>query len=288
MKKQQLILVVLLLIVFLCVWIYISLHQSKYGLTVTQYSLTAEVAQEIRMVQLSDLHGMLFGEGNKELVEAVRAQVPDIIAMTGDMFSMDADKDQVNDVCQLVRLLCEICPVYYALGNHEIAYMGAHSDDVLTLLEESGAIILEQTYSDILIGDQTIRIGGCYGYLLSRKYRDDTEQDFLDEFLNTDSVTILLAHMPEGLLDYNCIDAWDVDLVLSGHTHGGQVRLPLIGGLYDPEVGWFPEYEKGVFQRERSAVVVSAGLGSSTEIPRFCNRPEIVVVDLLPDDALKQ
>ena len=105
------------------------------------------------------------------------------------------------------------------------------------------------------------------------------------DFSDTDCPTILLCHMSEGLLDYGSIDEWNVDIVFSGHAHGGQVRLPLFGGLYDPETGWFPRYEKGMFQKGESTVIVSSGLGSSERIPRFNNPPELVVVSIVPDVA---
>lgn len=262
-----------------------SLYRSRHALTVTEYAVTAELSHDVRILQLSDLHGAQFGEDNGKLIDAVRKQKPDLIAMTGDMFSADADDAQVDLVCVLIRNLSEFAPVYYALGNHELAYMQGNGDAVLEKIRDAGAVILDKEYVDISVNGQPLRIGGCYGYLLTRKYRNGPEQDFMDDFVQTENPKVLLAHMGEGLLEYNCLNGWDVDLVLSGHAHGGQIRLPLIGGLYDPEVGWLPKYEKGIFRFGESTAVVSAGLGSSTQIPRFGNPPELVLVTLQADSA---
>ena len=147
-------------------------------------------------------------------------------------------------------------------------------------LADAGAVILEQEFQDITVAGQPLRIGGAYGYLLSRKYKNTPEQDFMDAFTDTEMPTVLLSHLSEGLLAYHCLGDWNVDLVLSGHTHGGQIRLPLLGGLYDPEVGFFPKYPQGLFQNNGAYLVLSAGLGSSTRIPRFNNPPELIVIDL--------
>lgn len=267
----------LALLVGLCVF---SVWQSRHGLRVTNYQVDTPLEEALRIVHLSDLHSMQFGEENAKLIEKVAAQQPDIIVMTGDMLSMDDTPAEAEALCRLVAAMDAIAPVYYALGNHELGYMQTYGEALLTQLEQAGAVVLEQRYEDVQIGSRRVRIGGAYGYLLSRDYRNGAEQDFMDEFLDTEHPTVLLAHMGEGLLEYHCLQDWDVTLVLSGHAHGGQIRLPLIGGLYDPEVGILPKYEKGLFYMEGSAAVVSAGLGTSVDIPRFCNPPELIVIDL--------
>lgn len=283
MKKWiRVLITALALLVLMAGWISWELWRSEHELVVVPYRVAAEVDGPVRIVQLSDLHAMSFGDGNADLIAAVRDQDPDIIAMTGDMLSMQDGQTQAELVCALVAELADLAPVYYALGNHELAYMESHGYGFLGRIAAAGAVILEQGWVDLTVNGQDLRIGGCYGYLLSRDLRNGAEQDFMDEFLATDRTTVLLAHMSEGLLAYNCIDDWDVDLVLSGHAHGGQIRLPLIGGLYDPETGWFPKYTRGLFLRGGSAVVLSAGMGSSTAVPRFGNPPEIVVVELVP------
>lgn len=262
-----------------------SIHYSKHGLKTTKYDVLADVTHDIRIVQLSDLHGMTFGDQNEKLIAAVAEQNPDLIVMTGDMFSEDEDDAQVELVCALIRNLNQLAPIYYGLGNHELAYVQSYGDAVLEKIRDAGAVILDKEYVDISVNGQALRIGGCYGYLLTRRYRNGPEQDFMDDFLQTENPTVLLAHMGEGLLEYNCLQDWGVDLVFSGHAHGGQIRIPLLGGLYDPEVGWFPKYEKGIFHVGESTAVVSAGLGSSTRVPRLFNSPELVFVTLHGEGA---
>ena len=245
--------------------------------TVPNKKLTADV----RIVQLTDLHGVEFGEENSELITNIQSQKPDIIAMTGDMFNSDADVEEIDKLCQLITALNRVAPVFYSLGNHEIAYMESNGDAVLGELESAGAVVLEQDYEDISINGQQVRIGGAYGYLLSYRYRNGQEQEFMRDFTDTTLPTILLSHMSEGLLLYGSMEDWDVDLILSGHTHGGQIRLPFIGGLFSPETGLFPKYTKGMFTMGDSTLVLSAGLGSSGRVPRFNNPPELVVVDII-------
>ena len=109
------------------------------------------------------------------------------------------------------------------------------------------------------------------------------ERAFADEFENTNRVKILLCHIPTPWLDWGYIDQFPVDLVLSGHYHGGQVRLPLIGGLYAPYVGFFPEYTRGIFQGEKATCVLSVGAGTENGLPRINNMPEMVVVEMKPE-----
>ena len=270
---------ILVLLVTACIF---SLLHSRYGLVVTRYAVAIDgLTQPVRMVHLSDLHCMEFGSENEKLVALVSKQEPDIIAMTGDMISRDSNTEDVQALCELVSAMAEIAPVYFSLGNHELMYMETHGDALLAQLEDAGAVILEQEFQDITVAGQPLRIGGAYGYLLSRKYKNTPEQDFMDAFTDTEMPTVLLSHLSEGLLAYHCLGDWNVDLVLSGHTHGGQVRLPLLGGLYDPEVGFFPKYTQGLFQNNGAYLVLSAGLGSSTRIPRFNNPPELIVIDLM-------
>ena len=115
---------------------------------------------------------------------------------------------------------------------------------------------------------------------LSPDDKEDPEQTFMEELQDTDRFKILLSHVPEGLLLWKSMEQWDVDLVFSGHVHGGQVRIPFVGGLYDPEEGYFPTYTKGMFECGNGTMVLSAGLGSSRGVPRVNNLPELVVCEV--------
>lgn len=253
---------------------------------VVYYSLPAAVETEICIVQLTDLHGWEFGEGNRVLIEMVTEAAPDFIMMTGDM--MDRDEEGPEVVCALIRSLTEIAPVYYGYGNHEYAWMTNHGESLTPLLEAAGAVVLDVAYTDIVYKGQQLRIGGYHGYYRQPHMFVVTEEerqrqlDFCVDFENTDRYKILLSHIPSAWLDWGYIEQFPVDLVLSGHYHGGQIRLPLLGGVYAPEAGLFPDYTEGLYVGSQATCILSTGLGASPGIPRINNLPELTVVNLTP------
>lgn len=272
----------LVVIIILFVFLIVGFYQSN-NLIVTHYRLESNAfSQPLTIVHLSDLHCCEYGSDNELLLREISAAKPDMVVMTGDMISRDSLETDVAHVLEFVTTLSQTLPVFYSLGNHELDYVRTHGDTYLSLLVNAGATVLERQYQQIEIKNQSICIGGIYGYILSPNQLNAVDLEFMQDFTNKECPSILLCHMPESLLDYESINYWDVDIVFSGHTHGGQVRLPLVGGLYDPETGWFPQYERGMFQRNGSTVIVSSGLGSSKKIPRFGNPPELVVVFVEP------
>ncbi|MGN0998718.1 MAG: metallophosphoesterase [Faecousia sp.] len=256
-------------------------------LIVTCYAEEVNLDARLRIVQLADLHGGSIGANNDMLVQMVAAQEPDLILMTGDM--MDKGDENADTLCDLIRRLTPIAPVYLCYGNHEYDWMKAHGESLTPVLTEAGATVLDVEYLDITVKGQELRLGGYMGYYRQPgMFSVDGEQRaqelaFAEDFENTDRCKILLNHIPTAWLDWGYIDKYPVDLVLTGHYHGGQIRLPLIGGLYAPYVGLFPEYTEGVFTGEQATCVLSTGLGSSPGIPRINNPPQIVVVDLIPE-----
>ena len=259
----------------------VSLILLQKCLIVRQYTYrNPKIAAPIRAVQLTDLHNYQYGRDNQRLIAKIQRQKPDVIFMTGDM--LNEDEDRTDIVLHLVREACAIAPVYFSLGNHEVGYEKTYGEGDLTeQLEAAGAVVLEKEYVDTKIAGQEVRIGGVYGYLLPEDWEDGSEQRFLEAFVQTDRLKILLSHVPEGLLLWKSMEYWDVDLVFSGHVHGGQVRVPFVGGLFDPEEGFFPMYTRGMFSCGNGTMILSAGLGSSRGIPRVNNLPEIVVCDIV-------
>lgn len=259
----------------------VSLILSQKCLIVRQYTYrNPKIAAPIRAVQLTDLHNYQYGRDNQRLIAKIQKQKPDVIFMTGDM--LNEDEDRTDILLHLVREACAIAPVYFSLGNHEVGYEKTYGEGDLTeQLEAAGAVVLEKEYVDTKIAGQEVRIGGDYGYLLPEDWEDGSEQRFLEAFVQADRLKILLSHVPEGLLLWKSMEYWDVDLVFSGHVHGGQVRVPFVGGLFDPEEGFFPTYTRGMFSCGNGTMILSAGLGSSRGIPRVNNLPEIVVCDIV-------
>ena len=207
--------------------------------------------------------------------------------MTGDL--INSNENNTNIATNLITSLCDIALVYVSIGNHEIEYRGNYGIDIVQLYEEAGAIVLDKQYEDIIVNGQRIRLGGIYGYCLPAKYLKTKEANpeecaYLTDFQSTDSYTILMCHMPVCWLINDGLNEWNIDCVLAGHAHGGQIRIPYIGGLWAPDQGWFPGRESGLYYSSdnNKVLVLSRGLGSNKKIPRFNNIPEIVVINLDP------
>ena len=258
----------------------ISGYRGARVLTTVHYELETELAEPIRLVQLTDLHSREY----EELVYMIREQSPDLILMTGDM--VDRKDKNADVVCALIRALVQIAPVYYGYGNHEYDWMETRGESLTAALEEAGAIVLDVAYEDIEVKGQPIRLGGYHGYYRQPGMYPVVQEErqrqlaFCDDFENTDRYKILLNHIPTAWLDWGYIDKYPAQLVLSGHYHGGQIRLPGIGGLYAPYIGLFPKYTEGIFQGEKATCIISTGLGSSLGLPRINNLPELTVVTL--------
>ena len=265
-----------------------NINQSKYLVNSISYSVkTNKIQKSIRLVQITDLHNSIFGENNQDLIDLVAEQLPDLILITGDL--LNSDESETDIATNLISGLGSIAPVYVSLGNHEVEYQQNYGTDVIQLYEDTGAVVLDRQYQDIEVNGQKVRLGGIYGYCLPEKYLETNEANpeecaFLSDFQNTDLYTILMCHMPVCWLINDGLDEWDVDCVLAGHVHGGQVILPLIGGVYAPDMGWFPGKLQGLYSSEdgSSTMVLSTGLGNTESVPRFNNIPEVVTVDILP------
>lgn len=266
-----------------------NLEQSKYSLSCSFYQIPSDkISTPIRLLHLTDLHNSEFGENKQKLIARIESQSPNLILITGDL--LNSDEPRTDIAVSLISSLCEIAAVYISLGNHELEYQQTYGTDITSLYESAGATVLERQYEDITINNQSLRIGGIYGYCLPDKYLETGEADpgeciFLWDFENTDRYKILLSHLPIAWLKNDGLEEWDIDCVFSGHLHGGQVILPGIGGVYAPDIGWFPGRLRGVFDSKDGErhLVLSAGLGNTEIVPRFNNIPEIVCVDLVPE-----
>lgn len=265
--------------------VLVSLLLSSHALTVSQYAVVCpEINTSIRVVHLSDLHNSEFGENNKRLIEKVAAQDPDLILISGDLLNYNEERTDV--AVELIKGLASAAPVYVSYGNHESAYEKRYGTDLAKLYTEAGATVLELSWQDITIKGQPLRIGGIFGYCLPSYISDARVKDtrFLESFQETDAFSILLCHMPLCWIKSGSLDAWDIDCVLSGHVHGGQIRLPWIGGLWAPDQGWFPGRECGLYWSKDGTkfMALSRGLGNTESVPRLNNIPEILVLDLNP------
>ncbi len=272
----------------LIILVLFSFYQSKYTLSLTTYRLTSsKLTEPLRLLHLTDLHNSTFGENNGELLSLAAQQSPDLILLTGDL--LNSDEENVSTAVDFVKKVCEIAPVYLSFGNHELEYEQNYGTDLRALFEAAGGVVLDREYTDIEVRGQKLRIGGIYGYCLPAMYlrtgeADEEECAFLTDFQDTERCTVLLTHMPVCWMLNGGLEEWDVDYIFSGHVHGGQIILPGIGGLYGPDMGWFPGRLEGIYtsQDESSTLVLSRGLGSTGRLPRLNNLPELLVVDLQP------
>lgn len=279
MKKIWMIL--LILVIFISLGTAYVIHCQEH-LIVTYYEIDAAVNEPIRIVQLTDLHNHEFGTENSKLIQMVNDQEPDLIVMTGDMNNED-DPD-LDIVCHLIEELAKTAPVYYSIGNHEKDWM--FDGDLIQAVGDAGAVIVDNSYEDITINGTDIRIGGYYGYYgvphMKKLNEEDTAEEFafFKNFENTDRYKILLSHIPTAFVDWKYVDRYPVDLIFAGHYHGGQIRIPFVGGLKAPYAGWFPENTKGAFTGQYGTCILSTGLGSEVKLPRINNDPEIILAVL--------
>lgn len=233
------------------------------------------------IAQVSDLHNAEFGGGNRELLAILEEAEPDLIAITGDL--IDSRRTDPAPALAFLEGAVELAPVCYVTGNHEFRAYDAYQD-LKSQMEELGVIVLEN--EAVVLEAVPLRVIGLddpsFGV---RSDPSATPEQILQGALTAlapqageeDLRTVLLAHRPEYVELYAQHGA---DLVLSGHAHGGQVRLPGVGGLYAPGQGFLPAYTSGLYQIGGTSLVVSRGLGNSLFPLRVNNRPEVVLVKL--------
>lgn len=231
-----------------------------------------------RIAHISDLHNKQFGKNQERLLKKIRAVSPDIIVVTGDL--IDRRRYDLDTAMIFIEGAMKIAPVYYVSGNHE-AWSGDY-ENISRKLLSCGVQILDDKKVKLKKGEAEIEILGLSDPdFLTSGYMEGTNSSTLEQHLmrlSDDSVfQILLSHRPE-LFDIYANQ--NIDLIFSGHAHGGQFRIPFVGGLVAPDQGLFPKYTSGAYTQNRSTLIVSRGLGNSIIPIRIFNRPEIVVVTL--------
>ena len=260
------------------------LYHENFSLTTTYYTLVDETIpsgfNDFRIVQLSDLHNTGFGVDQRDLLRKIDEANPDIIVITGDL--IDSYVTNVDLAMELVEGAIEIAPVYYVEGNHEARL--EDPEELFKKLEAGGVTVLHDKRIALKRGSSSIDLLGLSEPTFGFAYEgtSDLRETLRRLTEETTTFTILLSHHPE-LLDV--IADYPVDLVFSGHAHGGQVRIPfLMDGLIAPDQGFFPEFTSGIYQDRNTKEIVSRGLGNSILPFRVFNRPEIVVVTLNPKE----
>lgn len=242
--------------------------------TVASPKLTAEV----RLAVVTDFHS---SDNVDDVVAMVASCAPDAVLLVGDLFDDDTQNRPPERTLSLMRQLSALYPCYYVSGNHE-AWTG-EMDALYQQTEEAGVTVLRMSSGVLTVRGQRIALCGIPDpYEMVFSGAPDTEEQLRQAMENVDSAdfTVLLAHRPELLAKYA---QFPLDLVVSGHAHGGQVRIPgVLNGLYAPNQGWFPKLAGGAYTQDGTTLIVSRGLAVRTRLPRIFNRPEVVLVRFLP------
>lgn len=229
------------------------------------------------IIHVSDLHNKLFGENQGRLIKKIKEQNPDMIVITGDL--IDSNHPDVEKGLLFIAEAVKIAPVYFVTGNHDNWLSDTNTYQLFHGLEQLGVTVLDDETRKITVGEGYIRLWGLDDdtQALKSKVREVLTEMEEEAHDSEPAFTLLLAHEPQVFPVYA---EFDVDLVLSGHAHGGQFRIPFIGGFVAPDQGFLPEYTKGLYEENGTLMIVSAGLGNSVIPQRLLNRPELVKITL--------
>lgn len=261
---------------------------SNYTVGVTQYTVAIEkmpkVFEGYKVLQITDMHSKKFPFNDMQLLYKIKKISPNIIVMTGDMINT-TDTDFEHFI-SLSKRLAKQYPVYYIIGNHEQALKKNDLVELKTRLADAGVFILDNRHVKLMYNGASINLYGLWFNL--RYYRDINDEQAKDYIVSEkqmkkilgqvkhDEVNILLAHNP---VFFEAYAQWGADLTLSGHMHGGMIRIPFYGGVLSPEKEYFPQYDAGIFRKGKQEMIVSRGLGEYAGF-RYFNQPELIVISL--------
>ena len=273
-KRTAVVSILFVLIVLLTIWI----AWGNTALELNSHRITSDKLPSafdgFKIAQVSDLHNTEIGENNEKLLSMLNEATPDIIVITGDL--LDLRNTKIDIALSFSEQAVKIAPCYYITGNHE-AYVDEYEEFKDSLIE-LGVVVLDDTKTEIELSGEKITLIGVGDPSFSWTDNETLVNDKLNELISEqDGYTILLSHRPELFKTYV---KHNVDLVFSGHAHGGQFRIPFVGGVIAPNQGLFPQYDAGIYTEGKTTMVVSRGIGNSIIPFRVNNRPEIVLVEL--------
>lgn len=270
-KILYMMIILILIIVFWIIWGNTALELNT--ITINSTKLPSSFSG-FKIAHVSDLHNAEFGNNNETLLKMLLDSNPDIIAITGDL--IDSRRTNIEIALKFARESVKIAPTYYVTGNHE-----SRINEYEALMEgliQAGVIILQDESIILKNGEETINLIGLKDPDFSPGNAQIITDTKLKELIKDDeSFSILLSHRPELFEVY--VEN-KISLALSGHAHGGQFRLPIIGGLFAPHQGLLPKYDGGLYTTDDTNMVVSRGLGNSLFPFRINNRPEILLIIL--------
>lgn len=280
-KSKRMKVIFILFLITILLSIFFTYQNNTVSITKYNY-LNEKIPKSFdgyKIMQISDLHNKDYHGRLSKKIEKVN---PDIIVITGDL--IDRRNTKIDIAIEFIKEIVEIAPIYYVTGNHE--QLSGYYDELEKELEKLNVQIMDNYYIDLnkdldkigLMGIADPAINQREGEYLFKDNSEYVKNSITDLYENIDTdFNILLSHRPEQLSVYRDMN---VDLVFSGHAHGGQIRLPFIGGLVAPNQGLFPEYTEGIHKEEETSMVVSRGLGNSIIPFRVFNKPELVMVTL--------
>lgn len=274
-----------LIIVALCILLLLAIYLvcNQFVIIINNYSITSnKVEKPVKIALITDLHNANFGN-DKIISEKVAETNPDIIAVVGDI--IDERNADIQHTINALKPLPDIAPTYFVLGNHD-TYCPSYNE-FITAITENGIVFLDDQITDITVKGSKISLYGMTAYS-NGEFETPAYTKLMDDFCTRDSYKILLCHYPEYTYYFFERDkyyVYDFDLMLSGHTHGGAVQIPFLGGFYAPEQGFFPRYSKGLYYIEESNknpfyMLISAGLGGDDRFIRFNNFPEVTTITI--------
>lgn len=263
----------------LAILVVLTLIALDERLTLRTYTVASpKLTAEVRLAVVTDFHS---SDNADDVVAMVASCAPDAVLLVGDLFDDDTQNRPTERTLSLMRQLSAQYPCYYVSGNHE-AWTG-EMDALYQQTEEAGVTVLRMSSGVLTVRGQRIALCGVPDpYEMVFSGAPDTEEQLRQALEDVDSAdfTVLLAHRPEMLAKYA---QFPLDLVVSGHAHGGQVRIPgVLNGLYAPNQGWFPKLAGGAYTQDGTTLIVSRGLAVRTRLPRIFNRPEVVLVRCVP------
>lgn len=281
-KKSRKRVIISVIFITLIITLIASLYS---GLVVRKYTIKSNKIRRnssVKIVAISDLHSCTYGKNQWKLVDKIKKEKPDLIALTGDIVD---DKKPFKGAEEFFIAIKGIAPTYYVTGNHE--YLTNDVANIKKQISSIGITVLNNTSAKIIVRGNNITLCGVDDPDVIRynkkSFRWGSWKEMFKQFTslkNDPSYTILLSHRPEKVDIYK---KYGFNLILSGHAHGGQVRLPLLlNGLYAPNQGFFPKYAGGKYEYNGTVHIVSRGLSYSPALPRVFNPPEIVAVEILP------
>ncbi len=307
-KKKHYLSLFFVFISFILLGLVFSIFHSYYDLMIREYDIDSksegddkDSTKPICIVALADLHGRTIGKNQSKLVEKVEKQKSDIIVFLGDMIDR-VQKSDCHSLLILTKKLCRIAPVYWVEGNHEPGMPDEYAaltkdqqilyDKLKNDMNDAGAILLSQSYHTVLVKNRLINLCG----ITKHYYWGEEEERIITGFKRLPGIHVLLCHYLESVLWYKAFDDGGLDLALCGHTHGGLIRVPFKGGLFTPEWGWWPMYDKGKYfiysdtdwkhygggaaAKLLGTMIISSGLAGEHGIPIMNNPAEITVVDV--------